>query len=412
MSRRLLPLPALIASIVVLSVTACGGGGGGSSTSSNSISITGVAAVGAPLPNATVTIKDSNGAERTATTDANGEYTISDASGLVPPLVVRAQGTVGGETVTVYSVLPTALSTSNVVNITPATQAILEQAAAAFGADVFANTSSIAAIDASKVTDANNALRTVLADVLTSAGATNSNTIDFVSSSFHANSSGVDKVIDLYQISSQANNTNRDILLREKSAGTTTVIQSGQTPPTPLTPTAIAALDLASLNAWFTAFNTSMANNRAGLTDLFHVNFKHGGVARTAFLASLPAATRIQSPTILGCSAAQGSDLAKCSVQAQSQDGNRFTMPFVFDTAGGANAWKAYGNQYKFDFDIQPKIRGWFMNNAATENVNFLLPEYQFTQSLQLAPQSMTLSRCLTPWTTAWQHHSGPLWRY
>ena len=76
--------------ISVTSVISCGGGGGGTNGSSNS-AVFGVAAVGAPLINSTINLKDSNGNTASTSTDSiNGSYQI-DTTNLTPPFILRAQ---------------------------------------------------------------------------------------------------------------------------------------------------------------------------------------------------------------------------------------------------------------------------------------------------------------------------------
>jgi hypothetical protein len=63
--------------VVVVSgllLAACGGGSGGSSGTSTVGTVSGTAADGAPIANATVTVKDWNGGVIVTTTDANGNY--------------------------------------------------------------------------------------------------------------------------------------------------------------------------------------------------------------------------------------------------------------------------------------------------------------------------------------------------
>lgn len=104
--RLHIALPALAALAALVS---CGGGGGGSDGGASSppsavtpapapapappaVIVTGTAATGQPLSAASISLMDSKGASMTTRTAANGSYSV-DASGLTPPLVVRATGT-------------------------------------------------------------------------------------------------------------------------------------------------------------------------------------------------------------------------------------------------------------------------------------------------------------------------------
>ena len=83
---RLQALSLAISSALIL--TACGGGGSHSST------LDGIAAEGLAIANQTVTLKDANGATRTATTDANGNYRFN-TGGLTYPLMLQITGSKG-----------------------------------------------------------------------------------------------------------------------------------------------------------------------------------------------------------------------------------------------------------------------------------------------------------------------------
>lgn len=99
---------------------ACGGGGdspSGSSVGAASTTVSGTAAGGAPLIG-TVTVKDSKGVERSKNIDlaAAGAYSI-DVTGLTPPFVLRADGTVEGTRVTYFSGTDSVLTNGSTLSI-------------------------------------------------------------------------------------------------------------------------------------------------------------------------------------------------------------------------------------------------------------------------------------------------------
>ena len=69
---KMLLLPAAAAVLV-----ACGGGGGGSSSQITN-SISGVAAIGAPISGALITLRDVNGKTVSVSADTSGEYSFAD----------------------------------------------------------------------------------------------------------------------------------------------------------------------------------------------------------------------------------------------------------------------------------------------------------------------------------------------
>ena len=110
---------AATASLFVL--TACGGGGG---TSPDTANLSGTVAVGAPLANATIALKDANGDTREATANSQGEYTIANIGALKAPFIIRATGTAGGEVYELFSASTALNAGDNTLNVTPATTAV------------------------------------------------------------------------------------------------------------------------------------------------------------------------------------------------------------------------------------------------------------------------------------------------
>ena len=101
----------------------CGGGGGGGSSGP---SLGGVAATGAPMGAAEITVTCASGAPISTTTSATGAWSVNLAPDNVVPCMVKASG--GTPPVTLYSL---AAATGN-VNVTPLTNLVV---AAAAGAD-------------------------------------------------------------------------------------------------------------------------------------------------------------------------------------------------------------------------------------------------------------------------------------
>ena len=124
MPRRKVLLSQLFAvSLVSASLFGCGSGGSDSgSQASSGVTMKGVAAEGAAIANATITIKDANGASRSATTDDNGNFSFSTA-GLTFPLMLKVAGSGG----TYYTVL-TSDDVDKRVNMTNFTHAIAQLA--------------------------------------------------------------------------------------------------------------------------------------------------------------------------------------------------------------------------------------------------------------------------------------------
>lgn len=156
-------LRAAATALAAVLLGSCGGGGGGAGGSSGS-SLSGVAATGAPMGAAEITVTCAAGPPITTTTSATGAWSVELGPGNAVPCMVKAVG--GTPPVTLYSL---AAATGN-VNVTPLTNLVV---AAAAGADPDAWMASNASSLSSKLTELSVALPAAKAAVvqgLTDAG--------------------------------------------------------------------------------------------------------------------------------------------------------------------------------------------------------------------------------------------------
>lgn len=188
----------LAATAVALLISGCGGGGGGGETTAApaaSLDVSGTAAVGAALANATVDVKCATGSG-TATTNASGGYTVTLEGGALP-CIVRVTGTAAGATVTLHSVTEAGTTnaadakTSAVANVTPVTEIIVAQLTKAMPSDSFATfdpavitpaavaSASTAVVDALKAAGVDlGAIDPLKAPLVPATGTTQGNTYD------------------------------------------------------------------------------------------------------------------------------------------------------------------------------------------------------------------------------------------
>src|SRR6185295_5749500 len=105
-----------------------GPGGSAGQGGSNGTSLSGTASSGAIILG-TVTVTDSSAPaiERLVNIAPDGSYTV-DVSGMTAPLLLRADGVVGGRAVTVHSVA-LAPDVGGTLNVTPLTELIVSNAA-------------------------------------------------------------------------------------------------------------------------------------------------------------------------------------------------------------------------------------------------------------------------------------------
>lgn len=175
----------ILVGVISLSLTACGGGGGSgsSSTTSSNSSISGTAAVGAPIANASVTIYDSTGVVvGTTTTDDNGQYSVVVNSGTAPYLV-EINGGVGDAIGKFYAL---SNSTGN-VNVNQVSNAI---ASALSGDGNPASLSNGSSGTSSSMKSIENAFMSAFSNVLSAFGVSGS----LISGTF---STSIDEVLDM-----------------------------------------------------------------------------------------------------------------------------------------------------------------------------------------------------------------------
>jgi len=148
--------------------------------------ITGTAAIGAPLAAATVTCTDAKGATATASTAADGTFSIN-STGMTPPFLLSVQPTAGA---TLYGVSADASLTTS-INIDPLTDLITRGWYSAQGAAV----GTVAAPTPVQVQVLSSFVQDTVQLWLNNNGVTASG-FNLLSTPFAANGSGLDKVLD------------------------------------------------------------------------------------------------------------------------------------------------------------------------------------------------------------------------
>lgn len=335
-----------VAAAVAL-LAACGGGSdGGEAASPASIPLTGTAAIGAPLSNATVTIRGANGKELTGAADGTGAYAFADVSALTEPLMIRATGTAGGQEHTLYSVaadLP-APGQALVANVTPMTHAVLTQA--------LGDAPSLeASIDISKLNLVKSQLATAMADVYRALSL--SVDLDPFTAPFVANGAGLDKVLDLMAFNADPSGNEPIFYVVEKGTANFVKVEDS---PSPLKAPQGAEIDTSGIKTLIDKFNSYAVNPEAKeFQDLFDEKFLDYGQSRADLFEALSTEDielRIKDIAINGCKKVEG--IGYCTVLGNMMVGNqsveRFEMPVVL--VGGN--WKLLGNQSPIDFDFKP----------------------------------------------------------
>ena len=192
-------------SAMVSVLVACGGGGGSnaSSTPTPSPSLSGIAAIGAAMAGAKVTLKDSNGKTATASADINGNFSFSNIGGFTPPIMLRAEANVSGTSYKLHSLLtsaPTAGDTT--LNVTPATEALTAQTLGGTPETAFDSSGSgFKEAKSAKLAAAKAKLMAALRDTLLAIEGLDTDAVDLMTGKFAADQTGMDKLLDLVEFS-------------------------------------------------------------------------------------------------------------------------------------------------------------------------------------------------------------------
>jgi hypothetical protein len=186
--KQTFPVAAVTLAVAAV-VTACGGGGGGGDI--KGITLTGTAATGAPMAGAKVVVKDSTGEPMQTcapcTVEGDGNFSVSLKSTAKAPFVLLVTQEEGDDPQ--VSMIDTA--TSARVNVTPITTMIAARLAPN------GNPADLKSVDLNKekITTATTEIKVMLKPLLKAAGVADSD--DPLSKEFAANSTGIDKALDM-----------------------------------------------------------------------------------------------------------------------------------------------------------------------------------------------------------------------
>ena len=181
---------------------------------------------------------------RSASAAADGSYSGLSVDGLTAPFRLEACGIVDGAATCLYAVVAGA----GTANITPLTHATVALALNAEPAIMFAASGAADAPAAAALTAQQDKLKAALADVLAKAGLGN---IDFTTTAFHADRTGMDKVLDLVHVSTGAATANSTFVQLESLGGAGSVYLDKDTAAKKLTVSSAADVDLKGISSLF-----------------------------------------------------------------------------------------------------------------------------------------------------------------
>lgn len=389
----------LSAGIISLSLLGCSGGGGGGSAVSPSATPTaattfsGTVAAGAPMIG-TVTVKDSLGAMRTQPIALDGKYSI-DVSGMTGPFIFKAVGSVGGRDLALVSAA-TSADVGGTINITPFTDLIVANIAGMVAEQFFDSRNPNAnEVNNTGLKQATDNLTARLTPVLQQLGVSTS--LDLLRTSFNADHSGLDKVMDVVKVT-----VNPDTLQAEikniienttivddlASPSDNTVIVATSTTATEATTvlTALQAIEL-QLKAFSNLFATSLPQpDNAALQALVVASgFLDGGTDRDTWLNDITTDSSmigitLKTPVILSTFDNGNKMRVSVAVTAGSEVEQ---AEFEFWKVNGV--WQFAGDQKQAWHDLEPVVsRGPDWSNYQ----NGLPVGYRFERHLDLWSES------------------------
>ncbi|KUE89939.1 hypothetical protein ASL20_05375 [Cupriavidus necator] len=196
--------------IAVFALSACGGGdssdsGAGTTTTTTTPpvtstpakqTVTGVAATGAAMQGATVTLTDAAGKSVSCPADATTGSFQCDVTGLAAPFVLAATGNVADSQATLISLSATA--GTQTINITPLTNAIAATIVGDNPTKLLADTGLLQSkITASAISTTVKAYSDALADLLSATGNAG---VDLISGPLTAGAPGLDRLLDQLKV--------------------------------------------------------------------------------------------------------------------------------------------------------------------------------------------------------------------
>ena len=372
--KSILRIPFAVSAIAL--ITACGGGsggsaagGGGGTPASTTATISGVAATGAPMAGATITLTDKLGATKTTSTDASGNYSM-DVTGLTAPFAIVSHGVVGDGGATLVSVLPTAPSAGQTAtaNITPLTHT-LAAAVDSTGDPLHlaANVTTEAGnITPTVVATAASNLQTAMAPLLAQVGAPTN--FDFIRGTFSANGTGVDRLFDSVQVSVAVGGTangGTTIAVKDGNGSVNTSTLNLSSAPAPI-PAMNTVADYSMLSTLRTALNTCFAvtpsANRAtdpACTSLVTSDYLNDGKSASGelsvFLGSQFDNATADKPQVVRFLDASHAQVKLVLVQT---NGARHALTSMAEnSANTGNTWALRGNQRNYWLSISGRAQ-------------------------------------------------------
>lgn len=356
-------LPAAAAVLV-----ACGGGGGSSPTASVLQTLTGTAAIGAPMSGATVNLTDSNGRTAETTADSAGAYafTSSQLEGMRAPLILVASVQFGERKINHYS-LVNSIEGNVIANVTPLSSAVV----ALLSESPVLSPLTVQQLSNLTASQLENAKNKVKAAVKPLSDQMVQGTFDPISTPIQSIGEGVDELLDHVDLAVDE----RSISLMNKmkvvsdssssAVASTTAIQKASTQmPDPLPADRQPTAALGELYSQFVkCFATPSAERMvvqsatqatlsANCSDIAVAEYKNGGLDFKARWARALKSNTIKigegavfyMPEVRLALSSQPLRLA-VNFNFLDNTGNGFTVPEIIEFSATDRKWRLYGNR-------------------------------------------------------------------
>lgn len=366
-------------------------------------SINGVAANGAPLDGASVTLLDATGKTLTVVANDAGLFNFPDLSDYRAPFQISASAQVGAKQVTLYSVYANALADgSNTVNVTPLTSAI---AALVAPNGVIADLSAtqLASITPAQVSAITSQVVAVIAPLASKIPGMPSTTgFDPVTTTFVANGTGADRLLDFLDVSVRPDGVAISNKMTIPTADSTanaaaTLAKGGVSTVTPLSAGDVVNLDgiddLVALFKRCFAVNASqrLTNKTASSATLVDEckpmalpGYLHNGntfMSRWSGLlnaASMNSSARFARPEFrlrLG----SNPEVIAVNFNMVDKDGVGYTLPEIIQKQTDGS-WRLYGNQRKANAFVETSLINYrdMTSNTTYNNINYSRLEVGF----------------------------------
>jgi hypothetical protein len=368
----------ILVSTSSLILNACGGGGGGGSTTPAATTISGTAAAGAPIIG-TVYLKDSKGVEKSVAVDAtsNGKYSF-DVTGMTPPFVMKAVGTVGSNQVTYCSAATTDDLGKN-VNITPFTDLMIAGIAGQVASNYYSN-GDPSKITTTALTTQVQALTNKLTPIMTSMGLGSST--DLLRDSFTPGASNLDKIMDIVKVSVDPATTAVTItnIIDNSTMTASSLTAMGSTmggmTGTLTAPTTTQLTDIDMINQGVKSFvgqfaTTMPSPTNTTLVGLLDATFMDDGRNRDNFLNEITTDTGILGMTagpasFISMDSATNTAMVEFVITQPKMNNRTETIRWQFKKTNGT--WYAMGNRRILSFDFAATAynnQSWPVNNTS-----------------------------------------------